>query len=142
MRVKKRMRCYVDTSVWRDYFEERGDRIKPLGEFGFQFLKKCRQNKDTIIVSDIIISELEGGLPKESVQIIISEFSDLIIRVNHTEKQFREAAKMAREPRHNIPLADALHAIIARDEGAVLVTRDGHFREIGFIEVCAPEELL
>ena len=30
---------YLDTAIWRDYFEDRGDGTRPIGEFAFQFLR-------------------------------------------------------------------------------------------------------
>ncbi|MBI3026645.1 PIN domain-containing protein [Candidatus Woesearchaeota archaeon] len=45
-----------------------------------------------------------------------------------TEKQREEAKKIAEE--RNVPAGDALHAIIARDNDLILVTRDSHFRKL------------
>ena len=51
-----------------------------------------------------------------------------------------EAKKIATE--RNIPVGDALHAIIARDNNLVLVTRDKHFENIEDISKhFKPEEL-
>ena len=42
-----------------------------------------------------------------------------------------------------IPFADALHAILARDNSAILVTRDKHLIEMQEIVIIrAPEDLL
>ena len=42
----------------------------------------------------------------------------------------------------NIPFGDALHAIVAKDNDAILITRDKHFLEIDFIECYKPEDLI
>lgn len=133
---------YVDTSVWRDYLEDRGNGIRPLGELAFQFLKKCRKDKAIVIVSDIVLKELEIFLSNEQTQILFSDFSDIIFEVTHTKKQADEAYELLKKFKRGFPLADILHSIIARDEQAVLVTCDKHFRDLDIAEVRAPEELL
>ncbi len=136
------MKFYVDTSVWRDYFEDRGNGIRPLGEFAFRFLRKCQKDKATIIVSDIVIEELRRGLSEEQIEGMLSEFSELIVRVEHTEMQAEEARVFCRKHNYFFPFADALHSIIARDEDATVITRDKHFESIGIAEALAPEETL
>ena len=136
------MKFYVDTSVWRDYFEDRVDNIRPLGEFAFQFLKKCRKRGATIIVSDIVIDELEKRMSKEQIEGLLSDFKEIIVIVNHTKEQIEEAFDFRRKSNYAFPLADILHSIIARDKSATVVTRDKHFEEIGLVKVNAPEEAL
>ncbi len=132
---------YLDTSIWIDYLEDRKDILKPLGEFAFQFLKKCRKEKARIIVSDIVIKELKRQVSEEKIQNMLSDFSDLIIKLKHSEKQFNEADKLWEKNNKEFPSADILHSIIARDENAILVSRDRHFNEIEIIESYLPEEL-
>lgn len=38
-------------------------------------------------------------------------------------------------------MPDAIHAILAKTEGAVVVTRDKHFANLDFIKAKRPEEL-
>ena len=65
----------------------------------------------------------------------------MIEDVEVKENQLKEARKINRE--RNIPFKDALHAILARDNCAILVTRDHHFEELQDIAVCKkPEEIL
>ena len=67
-------RFYLDTAIWRDYFEDRKDGLRPLGEFAFQFLKECRERGIEILVSDTVVFELEARLSKERVKEIFSSF--------------------------------------------------------------------
>src|SRR3989344_1076940 len=60
-------RFYLDTSIWIDYVEDRGDGIRPLGEFAFRFLKYCEERDLEILVSDIVILELQKILSKERI---------------------------------------------------------------------------
>lgn len=50
---------YLDTSIWRDYFEDKKNGIKPLGEFAFQFLRQCIEKGVEIIVSDIVVLDFD-----------------------------------------------------------------------------------
>ena len=56
-------------------------------------------------------------------------------------KQREEAKKIAKE--RDVPAGDALHAIVARDNDLILVTRDRHFRKLEDISKhYKPEELI
>ena len=66
-------------------------------------------------------------------------------------KEYRErieCLKFERETielkhKYNIPFGDALHAVLARDNNAILVARDHHFEEIQhIIKAKKPEELI
>lgn len=126
---------YLDTCIWRDFFEDRKDNLKPLGEFAFQFLKKCVKNNAEIIVSDAVIFELEAKLSKENVKELFSSFGNIILNVIADHKQLYQAKNEWKKINKQIPFKDVLHAIIARDNKAVLVTRDKHFlRDKHFFE--------
>lgn len=57
------------------------------------------------------------------------------------KEQFQEAARIKRE--RKLPFADLVHAIIARDNGAIMVTRDAHFEDLKDIAtIRKPEDLL
>ena len=135
-------RFYLDTAIWMDYFENRGNGIKPLGEFAFLFLKKCEREGARVIVSDKVTEELEAYYSEQQIRLMLSSFGGVLVKVNHTEKQAREAFALLKKFKREIPFADILHSIIARDESAVLVTRDRHFESIGSAKVRSPEELL
>ncbi len=48
-------RFYIDTCIWRDYYENRSDNLKPLGEWALQFLKNAVNNDDLILYSDLTV---------------------------------------------------------------------------------------
>ncbi len=134
-----RKRFYVDTSVWRDYFEDRSDGVRPLGEFAFQFLKKCEKNESVVLYSEAVISEFER-FPE-----FIKEFQDSfrvsIAIVLVSEKQVAESEAIANKKA--VPFGDALHAVLARDNNAMLVSRDRHFEELQeIVECCVPEKVI
>ena len=61
--------------------------------------------------------------------------------VKVTEKQIKYAIKICKE--RNVAFGDAIHAILARDNGAIVITRDRHFLELQDLAECRkPEELI
>ena len=116
---------YLDTSVWRDYFEDRRDNIRPLGEFAFQFLKCCREKKYIILYSKITLIEL-NDFQKELIE-FFNSFEDIALKVSYSKEQVIEANNI--EKHKTIPYNDALHAIFARDNNAILIKRDKHFED-------------
>lgn len=132
---------YLDTAIWRDYFEDRRDGVRPLGEFAFGFLKKCRQRKWIVLVSAEVEKELLAHCSKERVEDAFSNFSDIIAKVDCSKQQVSEALSFWAETRKEFPFSDILHSVIARDNCAVLVSRDAHFFEIKLVDCVFPEDV-
>lgn len=134
---------YLDTAIWRDYFEDRGDGTSPLGEFAFQFLRKCRENNAVVFVSDAVVLELKIRFSEQQVKEIFSSFESVIKWLDASGKQVSEAREEWKKRNKALPFRDVLHAIIARDNNAVLVARDKHFFGLlpSIAEVQKPEEI-
>lgn len=134
---------YLDTAIWRDYFEDRKDNLKPLGEFAFNFLRQCKERKIMIIVSDAVVFELRKYFSQERINEIFSYFKDIIVNVYATPEQVFEANKEWLERKKKLPFDDVLHAVIAKHHAAILVARDNHFFEFlcSIIEVAKPEDI-
>ena len=134
---------YVDTCIWRDLKENRSDKFRPLGEWAFQFFSMVRINKDLVLYSNLVLKELLKDYNQEDVKELFSIISnhDLLEKVKINEKQTKEAIKLSKRTR--IPFTDALHAILSKDNYAILVSRDHHFDELtGIVEVRKPEDLI
>jgi rRNA-processing protein FCF1 len=132
---------YLDACIWRDYYENRSDKFRPLGEWAIAFLNHALETDALILISDAVLSELERYYDTETLKLIMEPFKGSIRFVSRTRRQSAEAAKMCKE--RKVPFGDALHAIVARDEKAVLVSRDRHFFElVDVVQVRAPEELI
>lgn len=132
---------YLDTSIWMDYYEDRKDPSKDLGEFAFRLLQKLLIKKSTIVVSNFIQKELETMYSIDKIRGLTIHFDKIIEKANITDKQREEALKIAKQ--RNIPRGDALHAILARDNNAILVSRDKHFQSLKDIcKVVKPEEII
>ncbi|MFH1211318.1 MAG: PIN domain-containing protein [Candidatus Woesearchaeota archaeon] len=134
---------YLDTSIWRDYYENRYDNLRPLGEWAFQFLKKVIEEQAVIIYSDFVEHELRKDYDSKKINSALNIILEagLLKKIEITPRQFKEAAELSRE--RKVPYGDALHAIAARDNKAMIIARDHHFESLEDIAPSKkPEELI
>lgn len=77
----------------------------------------------------------------EQINGIFKPFEKLLDKIFVTKNQKNETIKISLE--RNVPKGDALHAIAARDNNLILITRDNHFRLLQDISKhYKPEELI
>src|SRR3989344_2870748 len=135
-------RYYLDSCIWRDYFENRSDKFRPLGDWAFSLIKLIIKEDNLIIYSDLIEEELNEGFSDEDVKKIISIVpKENLVKIESSSEQLKEAIQKAKKL--DIPVKDALHAILARDNDAVMVTRDKHFYELSErLIIKKPEDLI
>jgi len=67
---------YVDVCIWRDLKDDRTDRFRPLGEWAFRFFALVRINKDLVLYSDIVITELLKEFEKKDIDELFAIVSD------------------------------------------------------------------
>jgi len=130
---------YFDTSIWVDIFDRRGYN----GDIASQLLKKIILYDDHVLYSEIVIKELEKlGFSAYEIHALFGLAKPhSVIHVYSTNQQIAEAKKFSRQ--RNVPLCDALHAILARDHYAQLVSRDKDFEKLKDItRATIPEKLL
>lgn len=134
---------YFDTSIWRDYYENRSDKFRPLGEWALKLINKIIEEGDIIFYSDFVVKELEITFSIVEIEKIfeIIKTSKSLVKVEINKGQVKEASKLAKE--RSVAFGDALHAILARDNKALLISRDKHFDELtDIVETKKPEELI
>ena len=133
---------YVDTSIWIDLYEDRkGYRNEPLGEYALKLFSMIKAKNNKLIISDILIRELEGYYSIEEINGMMRPFAKIIEKIISTPEQRIEARRIALE--RNLPPGDALHAILARDNNVILISRDKDFRMLADISKChKPEDLI
>ena len=133
-------RYYLDTCIWIDYFENRKDRFRPLGEWALRAINEIINEEGIILISSLNHKELKKFYTEEKIHKMVSHIPAVLLKmVFYSESQKNEAILTAKML--GIPVSDALHAIIARDNSAVLITRDKHFFLIHGIDIKLPEEL-
>jgi hypothetical protein len=132
---------YLDTAIWRDYFEDWKDSIRPLGEFAFQFLKNCEKKGCKVLYSGLVVYELKQYYSDGQIKQVFSSFKDFLVEVSLSNEQISEARKVLSSIK-GTHLKDVLHAILARDNCAVMITRDKHFDVLtDFVNVAKPEDI-
>ena len=132
---------YLDTSIWMDFYEDRTDPSKDSGEFAFKLLCKLLASKSKIVVSTFLLRELETAYSLDEIRGLTLHFEKLMEKVDVSDKQREEAKKIAEE--REIPKGDVIHAILARDNDAILISRDKHFQLLKDIcEVMKPEDIM
>jgi predicted nucleic acid-binding protein len=137
-------RYYIDTCIWRDFLEDRiSIERKPIGDIATKFLIKIFRKKDTILYSDLTIIELEKNYSIDEIENILKIASIIsnIEKIDTREEEHKDAQYLSYLK--EVPLQDALHAILARRESAILITRDKHFNKLKDIaEIWLPEDLI
>lgn len=132
---------YVDTCIWRDYFEDRADGMRPLGAFAFQFLDGCLQRNIPLITTDNVIRELRKYYSAHRINQVFQSYISIIRTVEVTKMDWDEAKRLSRT-RVESHLEDILHAVVARNHGCILITRDKGFDSLrDVIPVQKPEEV-
>ena len=133
---------YIDTSIWIDLYDDRhGYNGEPLGDFALKLFYFIRTNKHKLIISDVLIKELQTKYTIAEINGMTKPFEDITEKVYTNQKQNDEAKKIALEK--NLPPGDVAHAILSRDNNFILVTRDNDFKELKNIaKYYKPEELI
>lgn len=101
----------------------------PKSYWAKELIKKIILNNDKIIISDVVKNELITlGYSKYNLDEIFSNLRNIIIYINSNKKQIGKAKDLSMK--RKIPLLDVLHALISRDNKAILITFDNHFKQI------------
>lgn len=138
-------KLYLDTNVYLDYWFDRKDNLRPLGEFAFQVMKRAVSCEFVIVYSIFVVNELcdiLGMTKTECYDNIFKELGDKrkLIYITPEKGSKEEAERLMK--RFNLSRNDAMHLAIAKDAGTVLVSRDRHHQELkGKYDIHLPEEL-
>lgn len=134
-------RYYLDTSIWLDLFENRNEPHLSKGIFAKKFMELVITAEEELIYSDIVDMELKRqGYGQTELDYLISDFGKILIHIEATQKQAGRARELSN--RRLIPFLDALHAVLAKDNKAVIITRDKHFQMLTDVaESRKPEEI-
>ena len=139
-------RVLVDSNIFLDYYLDRRDNLLPLGEFASQFITRSIKCEYFILVCNAAIWEISNNL-NISEKDVWGNVLEELKRKNKVEiaayshEQVKEARKISKDK--NVAFNDALFAVMARDAGIALVTRNNHFfAELsGIVDAVKPEDL-
>ncbi len=133
---------YLDTSIWLDFFENRDEPNFPKGTWARELVNKIIKEGDKILFSDNNMLELINiGYSEFDIQGFLQQLKLIILFVESTEREIGKAKDLAQK--RNVPKRDALHALIARNNNAILITLDNHFKKlINIIRHHSPREFI
>lgn len=119
------MKYFIDTCIWRDFYEAHIDpNGKPLGSYAASLFMKLLKENEVILFSNSIVSELaKEGADIDTFLGLVSCIGKLRF-VETNKSQVKEAADIAKE--RGLPFVDALNAVQSRDHEAILVSQDKH----------------
>ena len=131
-RVKAKMNhklYYFDTSIWLDLFEDRDEPNFPKSQWAKALVNKIIRNNDKIIYSNANLRELiDANYSFYEIRLLFEPLSAVLIFIRANKYQLGKSKDLSHK--RKIPWLDALHAILARDTNAILVTFDHHFNNI------------
>lgn len=118
---------YIDTNVWLDYFFHRDKGLLSPCEISFRILSRSVLCEFRIILSDVLLFELEKFVPKDKLQQILFWLQPKLVLISTTTQDKKDSLKLA------IHYPDSLHIILARKHYAILVSNDEQMRTFGAI---------
>ncbi len=135
---------YPDTNFYMDHFEGRVDKLRPLGEFAYNLLRKSVECEYKIIISSLVIDELEFNGLGDKIKELIGDLKDVhkLIYAEETENDEKKARQLRQKLKTS--LNDTKHAVIAnRMKAKFLVTRNmDDFKKLQhLVELKYPENL-
>ena len=124
--MEKGDRFYFDTSIWLDFLEKRGENSK----VAVKLIQEVIKNDCIVLYSVMVLQELRNLDYFESeIEDLLSIFRSANIRIVHIDKkQLEETERISKE--RELPRRDVFHAILARDNEAIIITRDRHFDKL------------
>ena len=79
---------YLDTPIWMDIYEDRkGFRDEPLGDFALRLISMLLARKDTLVLSDLLIKELENDDNEKTAYILLINHVADILALTVAERQ-------------------------------------------------------
>ncbi|MEK6816313.1 MAG: PIN domain-containing protein [Nanoarchaeota archaeon] len=127
---------YIDTAIWIDCYEDRKSGDLDIGKIAIIFFNFLLASKSKIVISNVLMEELSNFYSLEQIRGMMSLYEHLFIKVNLTKRQMNEAQILKLQ--RKVPLGDVIHAVLTRDNNAILIARDKHFKILK--DICNTEK--
>ena len=142
------VKVYVDSNIFLNVWFEEMLRLSPAFYYSRRILDAILECKFLLVISDLTLKELSRRT-NLSREVIVEQYLrpyemvEKLTVIETTKDMIREASSISR--RHRLHASDALHALVAKNEDCVLVTRDEELRttarRIG-VRAALPEDLI
>ena len=132
------MRYYLDTSIWLDYYEKRGKN----GEEAVKLILKIMERQRVVCFSDYHTIELKRlNYNLDQIAEMLKIVKPHLLRRIHLQRHHSRISRQLASQR-SIPPGDALHALLAKENDATLISRDADFEKLKDIcETKKPENI-
>lgn len=142
--MQKNNMIYIDTNCYIDYFEGRVDRLRPLGEFAYNLIRRSIECEFTIVISSLVIDELEFNSYHNQISELIQELKKYNKILYSEEQKSDEINTSLIVKKKKTPFNDTKHAVIANRLGVkYFVTRN--FKDFenlnNLVDVVFPENI-
>lgn len=132
---------YIDTNIWLDFHFNRTDKNRNLGLIASKFFYYILRNESKIAISSKLFEELNGKLSINEINGLIVPFIKRLVNLKESRELHNLSEQISKE--RNIPKTDVLYALLAKENNAIVITRDNHFKQLSDICISKrPEELL
>jgi predicted nucleic acid-binding protein len=124
-------KIYFDTNIYLDYFENRSDKLRPLGEFALSVIQRTFKCEYIIVISDMITKELDKLQKNKNLQELFDELESRhkLIKIILEPEDIIKARKITNDHLH---FEDAVHYVISKKANVdILLTSDREFSECG-----------
>jgi len=130
-------KLYIDTNVYLDYLLGRKDKLRPIGEFAFELLRRTVKCEFEILISDAVLEELERNATEEQILQLLQFIKKKTLQVSFTEKEILESRQISKtDP------GDSLHYLLAKKGGAeYIVTRNIKHFDFPDLQAVFPENI-
>ena len=95
---------YIDTNIYMDHFDGRVDRLRPLGEFAFQLLRRSLGCEFRIVISSLVLEELFYNSYEEPIKELLPDFDakGKVVRAVITQEDIEKARKSVVNEKHSL----------------------------------------
>ena len=124
-----KQKIIVDTSIWIEYFKNNPS-ISIIIDEGL--------NNNSICITGPIISELLQGVKSDKELSLLIKYIDAIPCIHYEMQDWIDAGYISyslRKKGITLPLTDIIIASIAKNNNAVIFTKDKHFEMIPDVEL-------
>ena len=119
------MRYYIDTCIYINYWRHETSRKVAFWRVARRFFQYCWEDGHCLIVSPIVLKELQGVLGHRTFQDKITIFhNDVFDHVSLAPRDYALARAIRHQSGCAISFGDCLHIVLAKKSASMLITRD------------------